>query len=61
VGYRIPTRDRLNTTKALRTTYGNPQKLIFDQGAEFSGKLFMDLCSQYNIEIHVTTFCIRYS
>jgi len=58
-GYTIPTRDCLNTTRSLRSfinTYGIPQKLIFDQGAEFSGKLFRDFCNQYNMEIHVTSF-----
>jgi len=57
--YTIPTRDCLNTARALRNfinTYGIPQKLIFDQGAEFSGKLFRDFCNQYNMEIHVTSF-----
>lgn len=49
-GYTIPTRGCLNTTRSLRNfinTYGIPQKLIFDQGAEFSGKLFRDFCNQW--------------
>jgi len=57
--YTIPARNCINMVKSLRHYFcfiGIPAKLIFDQGAEFSGKIFIDFPKQYDIITHVTSF-----
>lgn len=57
--YTIPTRDSINTTRAILQfiqNFGIPKKLICDQGAEFQSNLFKSFCSQYNIDLHTTSF-----
>lgn len=57
--YTIPARSCINVVKSLKQYFcvvGIPTKLVFDQGTEFSGKIFTDFCNQYNIETHVTSF-----
>lgn len=46
----------VNFLKHFSSLVGIPKKLVFDQGAEFSGTLFKDFCLQCDIQCHVTSF-----
>lgn len=36
--------------------HGIPKTLVADQGVEFTANLFKDFCSQYDIQLHLTSF-----
>jgi len=58
-GYTIPSRDSINITKHMMfffKTHGIPKTIVCDQGPEFAGIIFKELCNQYNITLHVTSF-----
>lgn len=57
--FTLPTRNSLSVIKALRnfiSLYGIPQKIVCDQGSEFTANIFKDFCDQYKINLHVTSF-----
>lgn len=58
-GYTQPARHSINITKNMMfffKTHGIPKVIVCDQGPEFAGILFKDLCNQYGITLHVTSF-----
>lgn len=57
--YPLSNRNSIKVADALLqfiSHYGAPKKIIFDQGAEFSGSLFNDLLTQFQITAHTTSF-----
>jgi len=57
--YPLTNRNSIKVADALLqfiSHYGAPKKIIFDQGAEFSGSLFNDLLTQFQITAHTTPF-----
>lgn len=57
--YTLMNRASVTVLKSLKTyisQYGIPEKLICDQGSEFTSNIFKDFCRQYNITLHMTSF-----
>lgn len=57
--YTLAARNSLNIVKSIKhfmSLHGTPQKIISDQGSEFTANIFKDFCNQYNIELHLTSF-----
>lgn len=57
--YPIANRNCINVVKALKhfiSQFGIPKKLVYDQGAEFASDMFNKFCTQFNIDLHVTSF-----
>jgi len=46
----------VGSLKNYFSLFGIPKKLVYDQGPEFCGKIFVDFCKQYDITMHVTSF-----
>lgn len=57
--YVLTNRSSINVITALKTffsQFGIPNKIVYDQGAEFAGVIFQDFLSQYNVTPHITSF-----
>lgn len=57
--YPLETRNSVSILKAFKnyiSLYGIPQKVVCDQGTEFTANIFKDFCNQYKIELHFTSF-----
>lgn len=57
--YQLDNRNSIEVIAALSqfmSNFGIPKKLVFDQGAEFSGNMFNNFLAQYDILQHTTSF-----
>jgi len=49
----VPGKECVSIVKAMKSfmaLFGVPEKIICDQGVEFSSNLFKDLCKQHELE-----------
>lgn len=57
--YTLTARNSLCVIKSLKhflSLHGIPNKIVCDQGTEFTSNIFKDFCQQYQIDLHFTSF-----